>query len=139
MDGPRFANFPFKSGEVIFSKLEIRAVPQSLLTLKQESKYFGNYLGEETDEYWRWDSSLHRNRLSSPAFAVPRQPCGAVASPRVMLRQQEWTPWAQSSLRFTFSQLKVDGGSWMLPSAMSVCSRINLFHTVTGLPTVLFV
>lgn len=36
--------------------------------------------GEETDEYCRWDSLLHGNRLSSPASAVPWQPCGALAS-----------------------------------------------------------
>lgn len=114
-----------------------KTVSQPLLTLKQENNCFSNYL-RGTDR-WMLEvefTSLHR--LSSPAFTMLWQPCGPTASLRVMLRQQECTPWAQSSFCFTLSQHKVNEGSWMLSSEM--CSFQNKsLSPVTGLPTVLFV
>lgn len=77
----------------------------------------------------KWNSPLYKNRLSSLAFPVLRQPCGPMAGLRVMLRQQECTLWTQSSRCFTFSQHKVNEGSWMLSSAMSMFQNKSLSHS----------
>lgn len=112
---------PPSLGDII-SKLEVKTVSQPLLTLKQENNCFSNYLRGRD----RWMLEVEFLSTKTGFLLQVSQCCGSPC-----LGSKKADPGLNPPFvsHFHNTRWMKEAGCFLL---QCLCSRINLFHTVTG-------